>query len=167
MKLNLCSGGVKIPDYTNIDLHRADYNIDLEKKRLTKYFKQVDVIVCMSAINYFTKERAQIIINDCYTILKEGGIIRFGTQDLAKLCRGYLWSDFTIEQMNAWFGATDDYVASGKSCKYVYDFFTLAKMFENAGFRNIVECNYRQSPLKDIELIDNRENQMFYLECVK
>jgi len=49
----------------------------------------------------------------------------------------------------------------------VYDFESLALLFKNAGFRTVEQKKYRESVLADIEKIDNRPEQMFFLEATK
>src|SRR3989338_3266924 len=82
-KVNLCGGPVKISGYCNVDIYpTADIHLDLEKNLLPFKDGSIDTVVCISAINYFNRERGQKIIEDVYRILKKGGIARFATQDL-------------------------------------------------------------------------------------
>ena len=91
MKVNLCGGPKKIDGYVNVDISaQADFVIDLERDLLPFPNSSVDVVVCISAINYFTKKRASEIIRDVYRILREGAIARFATQDLRLLVKYYL-----------------------------------------------------------------------------
>jgi len=116
----------------------------------------------MSAINYFTKERALEIIRDCYRVLRPNGIARFGVQDLKIFCRKYLAGDpnFTCDRINRLFGNLDGYISNGKKNKYFYDYQTLAALFVHAGFGNVIMVSFNPR-------LDNRPEQMFYLECVK
>lgn len=183
IKINLCSGSIHLDGYINIDISSsADISIDLEKELLPFPDESVDTVVCMSAINYFTKARAAEIIMDVYRVLKPGGITRFGTQDLLRICRYYVNDnkDFFYQKLsdgrdrfpgktiankiNEWFYG---YETHGKSCKYVYDFESLKVLFEEAGFSQIDEKNYLESSLENIDKIDNRPEQMFYLEAMK
>lgn len=183
-KINLCSGSRKIPKYCNIDISEdADIIVDLEKYLLPLSDNSCDIIICMSAINYFSKDRAYEIIKDVYRVLKLNGITRFGTQDLRILAQKYINQDrkFFFETLpngqeryegntmcdkfNAWFYGYK--ISCGKHCRYVYDFETIALLFQKAGFRSVEEKNYRESAISDIQFIDNRPNQMFYLEAIK
>lgn len=162
MKVNLC--GVGLDGFVNVDISlKADKIRDLSWMRLPFKDNSVDYLICMSAINYFTKKRAQKIINDVYRVLKPNGVCRFGTQDLAKICSGYLSNDFSCERVNEWFRG---YKSNGRKCKYVYDSETLWMMFYETGFREITPCAYKNSP-NDIGQYDNRPEQMFFIEAKK
>ena len=182
-KINLCSGSIYLGDYINIDIGgNTDIKIDLEEVMLPFEDNSIDAVVCISAINYFTRERGQEIINDVYRILKPGGIARFGAQDLKILTGKYLTRDdnFYFEKLNngdeRYPGKTFadklnhffyGFESSGKMCKYVYDFETLKLLFDEAGFEKIEQKNYLESDLPNVEKIDNRPEQMFFLEAVK
>jgi len=169
VKINLC--GIRLENFINIDVSwSADKRVDLEKKRIPMKDGSVDVLICMSAINYFTLDRAQFLIKDVYRVLKPKGWCRFGTQDLELIADKYLQgdSDFTCHRINRWFGNGDGYKASGKICKYVYDYDTLSKLFVLAGFGVIWQVQYQmdRSP-HSLGQYDNREQEMLYLEAVK
>lgn len=182
-KINLCSGSVRIPGYLNIDIsYTSDLPLNLAKQNLPFLKNTVDVVVCMSAINYFTYKRAGELIKEVYRILKPEGIARFGVQDLQKLAELYVKKDKNFffqklpngrerfegktlgDKFVAWFYGYEVY---GQSCQYFYDFESLAYLFREARFSVVELKKYRESALNDIELIDNRANQMFFLEARK
>ena len=182
-KINLC-GCARIGNFYNVDLNpQADLVIDLEKKLLPFRDKSADTVVCISAINYFSKKRGGEIIKDIFRILNKGGVARFGTQDFFEICRKYVngekdfffqklpngkerFKGVTVsEKINEWFYGYK--ISGGKSCKYFYDFETLALLFKEAGFSKIERKKYRESQIPEIDKIDNRPDQMFFLEAVK
>lgn len=182
-KINLC-GSVRIGDFYNIDLNpQADLTIDLEKKLLPFRDRSADTVVCISAINYFAKERGSEIIRDVYRILKSGGIARFAVQDLLEISKKYVTGDRNFffqklpngkdrfhgktmaDKINSWFYRYK--IDGGKHCKYFYDFETLALLFKEAGFSKIEKKNYMESLIPEISQIDNRPDQMFFLEAIK
>lgn len=183
-KINLCSGSILLEDYCNIDIYnKADININLEKKLLPFKDNSVNIIVCTSAINYFTRKRGEKIIKDVYRVLKPNGIARFSTQDLDMIAKKYVERDEEFffqknkdnkdrfigetfcDKFNSWFYGYA--VAKNKGCKYFYDFETLSLLFKNAGFKIIENKKYLESRINNIEKIDNRPDQMFFLEAVK
>jgi MoaA/NifB/PqqE/SkfB family radical SAM enzyme/predicted SAM-dependent methyltransferase len=183
IKINLCSGPRKIDGYINIDITpNSDLVLDLEENLLPFEDNSVDQLICMSAINYFSRERAIEIIKDVYRVLKTGGIVRFGVQDLQLLAKKYLEKDekFFFEKLdngqdrfpgdtfadkfNEWFYG---FPSLGKHCKYVYDYNSLAFLFNKSGFDVIEQREYLDSRLDEVELIDNRPEQMFFLEAIK
>ena len=57
--------------------------------------------------------------------------------------------------------------AAGKHCKYVYDYITLERLFVEVGFRAVMQRKYLDSNIEEVKQIDNRPEQMFFLEAVK
>ena len=182
-RINLCSGSSRIPGFFNIDIAAgADLRIDLARKNLPFSPNSIDVIICMSGINYFSRRRASELIKQCHTILKPGGIVRFGVQDLEMLTRLYVQKDISFffqklpngkdrfegptlgDKFVAWFYG---YVAGGYPCRYFYDSDSLSFLFKEAGFSILDRKAYRESRIDSIERIDNRPEQMFFLEAVK
>jgi predicted SAM-dependent methyltransferase len=184
MKVNLCNGNVRVEGYTNIDIcGDPDILIDLEERLLPFAVNSVEVLVCNGAIGYFTQSRAQEIIKDIFRVLIPGGVTRFGTQDLIMLMRKYIECDYDFyfakldngkdrfpgrtycEKLNEWFYG--HYSGKGKHCKYVYDYETLKLLFGEAGFSQIEKMNYQRSRIHEVNQIDNRREQFFYLEAIK
>lgn len=182
-RVNLCCGPIHLEGYINVDLSKtADVVIDLEKELLPFPDQSIDVVVCISAINYFTRQRGEEIIRDVQRALKPGGIARFASQDLRILSAKYLSRDREFyfqklpdgrerlpgrtfaDKFNAFFYGFE---TVGKHCKYVYDYETLASIFTEAGFGKVSLARYRESAIPGIESIDNRPEQMFFLEAVK
>jgi len=182
-KINLCSGPVLLDDYINIDITKnADIVLDLEKDLLPFPDQSIDIIVCISAINYFSRERAREIIKDIHRVLKPGGTTRFATQDLRVLAKNYIDNNLEFyseklpngqdrfpgksigDKFNEFFYG---FHCAGKHCKYVYDFESLKNLFEEAGFALIEQKKYLESRIPGIEKLDNRPGQMFFLEAVK
>lgn len=105
-----------------------------------------------------------------------------GVQDMRVLAGRYLRNDtefffqklpdgrdrfegLTIgDKFAAWFYG---YAIKGMPCRYFYDNESLAHLFKEAGFSIVDTKQFRESRLEDIELIDNRPDQMFFLEAVK
>ncbi|OHA94163.1 MAG: hypothetical protein A3E02_00765 [Candidatus Zambryskibacteria bacterium RIFCSPHIGHO2_12_FULL_38_34] len=182
--INLCGGGVRVETFADVDIYPdADIHVDLEKKLLPFASNSIDNIICISAINYFSRERGEIIVKDVYRVLKSGGIARFATQDLFEISKKYvnMDKDFFFQKLagnrerfygitmadkiNSWFYG---YKTTGnKVCKYFYDFETLALLFKEAGFTTVEKKGYLQSRLPHIDTIDNRPDQMFFLEAIK
>lgn len=181
-KINLCCGTQKVPGYLGIDFGgQVDLRLNLQTDNLPFNESALDVVVCVSAINYFTRERGQEIVNEVYRVLKPGGIARFSVQDLEVIARRYVEKDLPFffqklpdgrdrfegvtlgDKFAAWFYG---YVAVGP-CKYFFDYDSLAYLFTSAGFSVVERKGYMDSRLEQIALIDNRPDQMFFLEAVK
>jgi predicted SAM-dependent methyltransferase len=181
-RLNLCSGGQNIPEYTNVDYGGdAEIKLDLSRSNLPFKDNSIHSVVCMSAINYFSRARGQEIVAEVYRVLKPGGIARFGVQDMESIAKRYVEKDEAFfyqkqsdgrdrfegitlgDKFASWFYG---YVAVGP-CKFFYDYESLAYLFKLEGFSTITRKPYRVSDLDHIELIDNRSDQMFFIEAAK
>jgi len=182
-KLNLCSGNQVIEGYTSLDYNfSADLIVNLNKGRLPFKSETMSAVVCTSAINYFTRSRGQEILDEVYRILKVDGIARFSSQDLELIAKKYVNKDtnFFFEKLlngkerfegktigdkfNSWFYG---YETHAGSCKYFYDYETLSSLFVSAGFKIVEKKKYLESNLASVDKIDNRKDQMFFLEAVK
>ncbi len=182
-RINLCSANIKIPGYFNIDIsEQADLSIDLAKDLLPMPSLSIDSLVCVSAINYFKRERTVDIVRDVYRVLVPGGIARFGVQDLEKIAYLYVNKDknFFFQKNNdgnqrfegetigdkfvAWFYG---YISGGYPSQYFYDYESLSNIFKTIGFSIIEKKAFMDSRLQNIALIDNRADQMFFLEAIK
>jgi ubiquinone/menaquinone biosynthesis C-methylase UbiE len=182
-KINLCCGNQKIPAYYGIDFVRGvDLYLDLSKNDLPFQDGSLDVVVCISAINYFTRARAQELVHEVHRVLKNGGIARFGVQDMESIARRYVEKDTEFffqklpdgrerfegptlgDKFAAWFYG---YAIKGVPCRYFYDYESLAHLFKKAGFTTAEKKAFLESRLEHIKQIDNRPEQMFFLEAVK
>ncbi len=182
--INLCCGLQKIPGYIGVDFlpGAAEIVLDLRNKNLPFLDNSIEKLVCISAINYFKYQRAKEIINDVFRVLKPGALVRFGVQDLELIAKRYVNKelDFFFEKLpngkDRYFGATlgdkfnswfYGYEINGNPCQYFYDYDSLALLFKESGFSIIERKNYLESRLVEVELIDNRPEQMFFLEAKK
>jgi SAM-dependent methyltransferase len=182
-KVNLCSGTQKVPGWLGIDLvDGADLRLDLARMDLPFPESSLDALVCMSAINYFTRGRAQQLVREMRRVLRPGGVCRIGVQDMRALAERYVREDraFFFQKLGngrdrfegptlgdkfaAWFYG---YAVGAYRCEYFYDFESLAYLFREAGFSLVERKAYRDSRLPEVELLDNRADQMFFLEALK
>ena len=182
-KVNLCSGSQKVPGYFGIDLlDGADLRLDLATMDLPFAASSLETVVCMSAINYFTRARARQLIREMHRVLQPGGVCRVGVQDLKSLAERYVRGDTEFfhqklpdgrerfegptlgDKFAAWFYG---YAIGASRCEYFYDFESLAYLFTAAGFAQIERKAYRESRIPEVEHLDNRADQMFFLEAIK
>jgi len=182
-KLNVCCGLQKVPGYLGIDIiDGADLQLDLERMDLPFASASVDTVVCMSAINYFTRERARRLAQEMWRVLRPGGVCRVGVQDMKALAERYVRGDHEFffqklpdgrerfegatlgDKFAAWFYG---YAVDGHPCRYFYDFESLAHLFRTAGFALVERKAFGESRIAEVAQLDNRPDQMFYLEAVK
>ncbi len=182
-RMNLGCGTQRIPGYCGIDADSsAELPLDLSYCNLPFGSESQDAVICVSAINYFTRQRSAELVQEAYRVLKIGGVARFSVQDMEALARRYVEKDreFFFQKLPdgrerlegptmgdkyaAWFYG---YMTAGGRCRYFYDYDSLAYLFKQAGFRVVERKEYLDSRLEHIELIDNRPDQMFFLEALK
>ena len=183
LKVNLCGHPVRIDGYINVDLSPAsEICIDLEQELIPLDDGCADVVVCNSAINYFSAQRGRVILGEVFRILRPGGVTRFGALDLEIIIRCYVERDenFYFEKLpngkDRYPGTTycdklneffSGHSIGDKHGKFVYDAETLALRFAEAGFVRIERKKLGQSVIPEAGQIDNRPEQMFFLEAFK
>lgn len=183
LKVNLCCGSYVLPGWVNIDYGCGDIHLDLSREAIPLPDGSVDTLVCMSAINYFTRERALEIVRDVRRVMKPGGLVRFGVQDLESLARRYLEKDSAFyfqklpdgrdrfpgrtfaDKFNEFFYGFS--AGPGIHCRYVYDFEALKSLFQEAGFEDVLRRGFQDSADPQLVSLDNRPEQMFFLEARK
>ena len=185
LKINLCSGEVKIDGFINVDVWaKPDIYLDLEDSLIPLPNSSAKVVVMMSAINYFTRDRALLILKDIHRILKPSGILRVGVQDLKLISKKYIDKDREFffqkkidgkdrfpgetfaDKFNYFFYRGFSGI-KGKHHKYMFDYETMEKMFSQAGFKNIKNKKFLDSEIDEIDQIDNRPEMFFYIEAIK
>jgi SAM-dependent methyltransferase len=182
-RVNLCCGPQRVPGYWGIDVAvGADLVMDLSRRDLPFRSNSVEAVVCTSAINYFSRARAGELIRETHRVLKPGGVARFSAQDMEAIARRYIEKDTDFffqrlpsgrerfegptlgDKFAAWFYG---YVSNGYPTRYFFDYESLSFLFKQAGFSQIERTYYLRSRLEHIDKIDNRPEQMFFLEAVK
>lgn len=182
-KLNLACGNQKVPGFFGIDLvDGADLRLDLAHMDLPFPDASLEAVVCMSAINYFTRARARQLVREMHRVLRAGGVCRVGVQDMKSLAERYVRGDREFffqkladgrdrfegptlgDKFAAWFYG---YAVGAHRCEYFYDFESLAHLFREAGFSVIERKAFRESRIAEVDLLDNRADQMFFLEAIK
>jgi SAM-dependent methyltransferase len=92
IKVNLACGNKYHKDWINLDFHRKSkfivkYNL---LKKLPFDNSYVDVIYCSHFLEHLAPVQAEQFLNECYRILKYGGIIRIVVPDLENIAEEYL-----------------------------------------------------------------------------
>jgi len=181
--VNLGSGPALVEGFCAIDIAGpVDLLVDLSRQGIPFPDASLETVVCMSAINYFTRSRAAELVAETHRVLQPGGVARFGSQDMKSLAGRYVENDeaFFFQTLNdgrerfpgptigdkfaAWFYGHE---TLGGPCRYFYDYESLAYLFTQVGFTTVERCEYGVSRLPEAALLDNRPEQMFFLEGVK
>jgi len=89
--LNIGCGGNYNKDWINLDLYKSEHvkyhNI---KKKLPFSDDSVDVIYHSHVLEHLDKYEAKRFIDDCFRVLKTGGVMRVVVPDLEQIAREYL-----------------------------------------------------------------------------
>lgn|SRR5262249_36167881 len=132
----------------------------------------IDYIYAAHLLEHLTLRDAERLIRESFRGLNPGGIIRIVVPDLTIGARRYVAaleanpSDATAAPFFLnWLqlsrpGVRDPHL-------WMYDAPSLAAMLGEAGFINVIVCEYRQGRVPDCEILDNRPNDSVHLEAEK
>lgn len=90
--LNLGCGSRYHPDWINIDISPQGPGVikhDLSRG-IPFSDSSCDVVYHAAVLEHMDRLEAAVFMNECYRVLKPGGIVRVGVPDLEKICRLYL-----------------------------------------------------------------------------
>lgn len=133
-------------------------------------------------IEHLDLNKGITFLQECFRVLKSGGIIRLSCPDLEIYARNYVngntaffqnelireWCAFSQAETPGEILAAKAY-DSGGSHKWFYDFESLKHILEKAGFQNVKRCQRQEGQMPDIEDIElsQRELETVYIEAVK
>lgn len=181
-KLQLGSGKNVLEEWLNTDSIPLDRRVILLDVNFRLPFEDnvFDYIYSEHMIEHISYEKVSYMFQECYRVLKPGGIIRVATPDLHFLIdllnpnktdiqqRYIRWAiDTYILQFNGdrpnntcdksiyneTFVINNFFTAWGH--KFIYDFDTLKNLLESIGFEHIIRCECGRSDHKDLQNIEN------------
>ena len=123
----------------------------------------VNFIYSSHFFEHLFKDDAAALLKSCARALKPGGIIRISIPDLA-----YAVSLYSLGRTSV---MLDDYFfVEGKGSylarhKYMYDFAMIKKALEQAGFTNVIRCEYQQGKSPDIKDLDVYPEVSLFVEA--
>tara|TARA_R110000744_G_scaffold32112_12_gene75223 strand:- start:4900 stop:5451 length:552 start_codon:yes stop_codon:yes gene_type:complete len=150
IKLNLGCGDRKLHGFVNVDA-RSDTDPDVicDVTSINEKFEDVDLIYACHVLEHFPSKAFeyqqktwQDVLNNWYSTLKEGGILRLSVPDIKIACEHYL-STNDFESVKAFFYGGQ---------KYDFDFHyhgwsedTLTKALLNTGFKTVERYNWQET----------------------
>lgn len=163
MKLHLGCGKNILKGWVNIDLHHTEdvIGIDLSKDGLS-HFKDntASHIFAEHFIEHMPRERARMLIRECYRVLEPGGMLRFTTPDLDLLVEDYLANKLDRWSGSGWIPKTKaQLINEGMRFwghEFLYNADDAEELLEEAGFRDIKPCEHRYSKHYDFNGIEFR-----------
>lgn len=125
----------------------------------------VDYIYSSHFFEHIFKDEASSLLAACAKSLKRGGIIRISIPDLA-----YAVSLYAAGKKNEML--EDYFFVAGKGSylarhKYMYDFEMIKTALEEAGFSEVVRCEYQQGKTPDIESLDIYPDVSLFVEATR
>lgn len=158
--------------------YEAKYPPNIVFCNLEKSFpgiKQASCSVLYSShfFEYISYESAVKLLKKCFLILSSGGIFRIAVPDLYVEAKQYVSriEEAIKMEKNNW-KASEEFISrlfeksSRHSHKWMYDFYSLSHILENAGFINIKKKEFLQSDINGIEEVEKRKDSLF-IECNK
>jgi SAM-dependent methyltransferase len=163
LKVHIGCGGHELDGWINVDNHPAPLAINLDwglplPDRSARY-----VFLAHLLEHLFHPKQSGLLLAEIRRVLAPGGVVRIVVPDIAKYLRAYareddaffadrrrhsrLPEDITnLESFLAYAGVGPDPEALFDHHKFGYDFATLSRCLERAGFVNVRRCAYQCSP---------------------
>ena len=116
-------------------------------------------------LEHLFRNDALTLLREARRVLKPGGILRICVPDLAYAVEQYRRGR-KHEMLDNYFFVEDQssYLARHK---YMYDFELLAQAISEAGFSQIIQCQYREGRMPDLSSLDNRPDESLYVEATR
>lgn len=100
IRLNLGSGDIRIPGFTNVDLYDETADIIADISSLPFNDNSVEEIVAYQVIEHIHYAESQKVLDEMYRVLKEGGSAIIETPDIEIVCRKILEDGLTDQWMH-------------------------------------------------------------------
>lgn len=175
----LAKVGVVYPQSANVDYGRSVVIRDL-RRRLPYDDGTVAAVYASHTLEHLFFEEAMALIDECFRVLKPGGVIRLVVPDLNSIVREYLgeislerWPNLTEDMSRAdimmerihtrkmspvrgnflhrWYKSTKEFDAH----KWMYDADSLSRRLRSAGFVDVAERQVHDSRLPDIVVLES------------
>jgi SAM-dependent methyltransferase len=175
LKVHVGCGGHELPGWINVDNHPAPLAINLDWGLPLPTGSARYVFVAHLLEHLFHPAQSSRLLAEIRRVLAPGGVVRIVVPDIEKHLRAYANGDeaFFAERRRqrrlpveltsletllpyAGAGATPD--ALFEQHKFGYDFATLARALERAGFVDVRRCGYQQSPHPELRVDDASSN---------
>lgn len=176
LKINIASGPLKSPGWTNVDASpNADVRLDLRQK-LPLTSGSAAMIFSEHFLDHLEyPHTARRFLAECLRILEPGGRVRFVLHDAERMCRAYVDRDVDYfrrsqEMQDTLVGTINLMFRFNGFHKFIYDFETLEKLLLEVGFSRVLRCEWKKSEVpglaQDFDQ-EAREVLSMYVEAVK
>jgi predicted SAM-dependent methyltransferase len=163
-KLHLGCGKVKLPNFVHVDLAdypHINYRLDIGDLHVFED-DSIDYIYCSHSLEYKDRVEAAQTLREWHRVLKKGGIVRVAVPDfeaiVALYCEHALKGEaLPLENrgiLGPLYGRMMISTPSGKKFIYhktAYDFDSLKRLLELAGFHKVRRYDWRETIHKDFD----------------
>jgi SAM-dependent methyltransferase len=175
LKVHVGCGGHELAGWINIDNHPAPLAINLDWGLPLPTGSARYVFLAHLLEHLFHPAQSSRLLAEIRRVLAPGGVVRIVVPDIERYLRAYANGDeaFFAERRRqrglpaeltnletllpyAGAGATPDVLFDQH--KFGYDFATLARAVERAGFVDVRRCGYQQSPHAELRVDDASSN---------
>jgi SAM-dependent methyltransferase len=133
-------------------------------------------------VEHLEADEVRHVLSEAFRVLRPGGIMRLALPDLHLAVEKYLSDKAAGDERAADSFVTYLYLrpevhGSGvhrmlvrmlhRPHLWMYDFDSLAARIRETGFVDVTRCHYQQGSCPDVELLDSRPEDSFYLEAVR
>ena len=98
--INLGCGSRIHPDWRNLDVNPYVGGVESWKasEGIPATSQSVDIVYHSHLLEHLQQEEGEDLIQECFRVLKPGGILRIVVPDLERICRDYLYTLKEVEQ---------------------------------------------------------------------
>jgi predicted SAM-dependent methyltransferase len=156
MRLHIGSGPHRIEGWINIDSQEypgVDRLLDVTQGLP---FEEVELIFAEHFIEHLAYDDAQRFLGECRRVLRDDGMLRLSTPNLDWVWASHYRRILTPEQeIIGCFGLNRAFRGWGH--QFLYNFGTLAATLGQAGFGDVVRCEYGQSAHEALGALERHE----------
>jgi len=157
--LNLGCGNNNIPGFINVDLDNLSHvNYQLDIRNLYIFENEsIDLIYSSHSLEYFDRFEVIPVLLEWRRVLKKGGLLRIAVPDFEAIVKVYLkYKDLDNQGIigplyGRWPYTKDTGETEKQYHKTTYDFNSLVKVLEKAGFANIRKYDWRETIHRDYD----------------
>ena len=175
LKVHIGCGGHELPGWINIDNHPAPLAINLDWGLPLPTGSARYVFVAHLLEHLFHPAQSSRLLAEIRRALAPNGVVRIVVPDIEKYLRAYASGDeaffaerrrqrglafelTNLETLLPYAGANATPDTLFEHHKFGYDFATLAKALEHAGFADVRRCGYQQSPHTELRIDNASDN---------
>jgi predicted SAM-dependent methyltransferase len=124
--------------------------------------RTADFVYSSHFLEHLDRIHARKLLEDCFRVLKEKGVLRIAVPDLE-----YAWEmyrDGDKDHMLQIYFFTEDETGLGQH-RYAYDFKMLEALLSEIGFEEIQHAEFQKGETPDLDQLDNREDYTLFVEA--